>query len=191
MDSTQRVAIVNPALGLLVFQTNAKKGFYYYDGSGWTPIISVSNQSPRYIGEYYGGGVIFHLWKDGNGVEHGLIVSPNYQSTFLPWGNITNSASGAASSWDGLANSNTIVAQSGHNWSAAQLCLDLVNGGQTDWYLPAIDQLSLLWNNRFHVNQTLATIPGADLLPLGVAYHWSSTEQSNTEGWIFTFFLLK
>ena len=29
----------------------------------------------HYIGEEFGGGVIFHLWKDAQGIEHGLIVS--------------------------------------------------------------------------------------------------------------------
>ena len=40
MDSMQRTSIASPAIGLLVYQTNKKKGFYYYNGS-WV-LLSVS-----------------------------------------------------------------------------------------------------------------------------------------------------
>lgn len=36
MDSSQRVTIPLPAVGLIVFQTNATPGFYYYNGAFWT-----------------------------------------------------------------------------------------------------------------------------------------------------------
>lgn len=35
MTTAQRSAIVNPATGLLVFQTDGSKGFYYRNGSAW------------------------------------------------------------------------------------------------------------------------------------------------------------
>jgi hypothetical protein len=35
MDSVQREAITNPATGLLVYQTDAEAGFYFYDGTEW------------------------------------------------------------------------------------------------------------------------------------------------------------
>ncbi|MGB1270411.1 MAG: hypothetical protein ACPG45_11815, partial [Flavobacteriaceae bacterium] len=35
MTQAQRIAIASPATGLLVYQTNATAGFYYYDGSVW------------------------------------------------------------------------------------------------------------------------------------------------------------
>ncbi|MEN9953035.1 MAG: hypothetical protein RLZZ520_1303, partial [Bacteroidota bacterium] len=42
MTKAQRVAIVSPAAGLLVYQTDDQaplmKGFYYYNGSAWTAI---------------------------------------------------------------------------------------------------------------------------------------------------------
>ena len=36
MTQLQRNAIVSPATGLLVFQTNSTIGFYYYDGGSWS-----------------------------------------------------------------------------------------------------------------------------------------------------------
>jgi hypothetical protein len=38
----------------------------------------------HYIGEEFGGGVIFHLWKDSKGIEHGLIVDLNDLGEEIP-----------------------------------------------------------------------------------------------------------
>ena len=143
----------------------------------------------HYIGEAFGGGVIFHLWKDALGVEHGLIVDKTDLSIGQVWSNITNTLIGpsAQSSWDGLSNSNAKVGQAWHTNSAAALCLNSTNGGQSDWYLPSIDELSLLWHNRFNVNKSLSAIGGATGLP-NLAYYWSSTEGDNYLAWSFSFF---
>jgi len=141
----------------------------------------------HYIGEEYGGGVIFHLWKDNAGVEHGLIVALTDQSTSQAWSNVTSAEIGtsAQSSWDGLSNSNSIVGQGGHTSSAAKLCLDLVSGGQSDWYLPSIQELNMLWNNYYTVSRALSQISGATQLSKSV--YWSSSESSNIYAWTFYF----
>jgi hypothetical protein len=143
----------------------------------------------HYIGEEFGGGVIFHLWKDNAGVEHGLIVDKTEWITAQAWSNIDQTfiEPSAQSSWDGLSNSNAIVTQAGHTNSAAALCLNSTNGGQSDWYLPSIDELSLLWHSRFNVNKSLSTIVGATVLS-NTAYYWSSTECFNYSAWYFSFF---
>lgn len=142
----------------------------------------------HYIGEEYGGGVIFHLWKDNAGVEHGLIVALTDQSISQAWSNVTSAAIGtsAQSSWDGLSNSNSIVGQAGHTSSAAKLCLDLVSGGQSDWYLPSIQELNMLWNNYYTVTRALSQISGATQLSNSV--YWSSSEYSSNNAWYFTFY---
>lgn len=38
MTKTQRDAIVAPATGLMIYQTNSTPGFYYYNGTAWTAI---------------------------------------------------------------------------------------------------------------------------------------------------------
>lgn len=141
----------------------------------------------HYIGEEYGGGVIFHLWKDNAGVEHGLIVALTDQSSSQAWSNVTSAEIGtsAQSSWDGLSNSNSIVGQAGHTSSAAKLCLDLVSGGQSDWYLPSIQELNMLWNNYYTVTKALSQISGATQLSNSV--YWSSSEYNNYVAWYFTF----
>ena len=139
----------------------------------------------HYIGEEYGGGVIFHLWKDNAGVEHGLIVALTDQSISQAWSNVTSAEIGtsAQSSWDGLSNSNSIVGQVGHTSSAAKLCLDLVSGGQSDWYLPSIQELNMLWNNYYTVTRALSQISGATQLSNSV--YWSSSEYDDIYAWAF------
>ncbi len=143
----------------------------------------------HYIGEEFGGGVVFHLWKDASGVEHGLIIDKIDLSTGQVWSNINTTLIGlsAQSSWNGLSNSNAIVGQVGHTSSASALCLNSTNGGQSDWYLPSIDELSLLWHSRFNVNKSLSAIGGAAVLPIS-AFYWSSTEYDDGNAWYFVFF---
>lgn len=142
----------------------------------------------HYIGEEYGGGVIFHLWKDNAGVEHGLIVALTDQSISQAWSNVTSAAIGtsAQSLWDGLSNSNSIVGQAGHTSSAAKLCLDLVSGGQSDWYLPSIQELNMLWNNYYTVTRALSQISGTT--QLSNSGYWSSTENGSNLACAFYFY---
>jgi hypothetical protein len=137
----------------------------------------------RYIGEAYGGGVIFHLWRGSDGIQHGLIVGLTDLSTSQAWSNVTVTAigAGAQSTWDGLSNSNAIVAQVGHTNSAAKLCLDSTANGQTDWYLPAIDELNILLHSRFEVAKGLIVAGGNEL---AFTNYWSSTEYTLTNSWL-------
>lgn len=151
---------------------------------------SVNGNFTHFIGEEFGGGVVFHLWKDSQGQEHGLIVDKVYLSTSQAWSNITDVEIGpsARSIWDGLSNSNAIVSQSGHTNSAAALCLNSTNGGQTDWYLPSIQELNMLWNNYYTVARAFSQIPGATLLE--ESYYWSSSESAFINYvWYFLFSL--
>ena len=42
MTATQRTSIASPAEGLMVYQVDSAKGFWYWEGSSW---ISVSNNN--------------------------------------------------------------------------------------------------------------------------------------------------
>jgi hypothetical protein len=143
----------------------------------------------HYIGEEFGGGVIFHLWKDALGVEHGLIIDKTDLSTAQVWSNIDAIliGSSAQSNWDGLSNSNAIFGQAGHTSSASALCLNSTIGGQSDWYLPSIQELNMLWNNYYTVARSLTQISGATQLQLA-AYYWSSTETATNDAWYFYFY---
>lgn len=130
----------------------------------------------HYIGEHFGGGLIFHLWKDTLGIEHGLIVDLVEIGINIPWSNVTNTLIGpsAQSEWDGLSNSLAIVGQIGHTNSAAAICLNSTNGGQNDWYLPSYHELFLLWLNNYTLSITLTQISGA--MDFNNSSYWSSTE---------------
>jgi hypothetical protein len=145
----------------------------------------------HYIGEEFGGGVIFHLWKDVSGLEHGLIVGKTNLSSSQVWSNVNQTIIGttAQNSWNGLSNSNAVVSQTGHTISAALLCLNSTSDGQNDWYLPSIDELSLLWHNRFNVNKSLSAIGLATVLPNSTTSwsYWSSTECEASGAMVFFF----
>jgi hypothetical protein len=150
-------------------------------GDSISAAASNSGCFSHYIGEVFGGGIIFHLWKDAQGVEHGLIIDKTYLSTGYVWSNMSTwNAPGigaaAESRWNGLGNSNAIVAQVGHTTSAAALCLNSTNGGQNDWYLPSIEELSLIYNKYYIISRALSQIPGASQLQ--DSKHWSSSELS-------------
>ena len=45
MTASQRTAIVSPAMGLLIYQTDGTAGFYFFNGSTWAP-LSTAAQGP-------------------------------------------------------------------------------------------------------------------------------------------------
>jgi hypothetical protein len=147
------------------------------------------------IGEYVSseGGIIFHKYID-NGTQNYLVVDTTDLSTSSDWSNIDNVIIGptAQSTWDGSSNSNAIVGQLGFITGATKLCLDSTNNSKSDWYLPAIDELSLIWQNRFNVNKTLSgnssfgNISGATQILYNT--YWSSTEYTATNAFILSFY---
>lgn len=156
---------------------------------------AVSNNAFQYeIGEYAAdqGGVIFHRYLDGD-TQNYLVVSITNQSSGQDWSNVTSTLIGstAQSTYNGLTNSNAIIGQSEFTNGAAKTCLDYSVGSIDDWYLPAIDELSLLWQNRFNVNRTLSgnssfgSISGAT--QIGLNNYWSSTEDTTSSAWFFVF----
>ena len=140
----------------------------------------------HYLGEQFGGGVVFHVYRDASGTERGLVVALTNQSEGTAWSNVSNSSAGATSFLNGLPNSNAIIAQAGHTNSAAKLCLDYEAGGFTDWYLPAKYELNLLYGNIYTVNKSLTSISGATEIfsTNNFGYYWSSSEYSTGVAWV-------
>src|SRR5690606_538474 len=83
-------------------------------------------------------------------------------------------------SWDGVYNTGLMTSS-----PAANYVNGLTDGGFTDWYLPSIDELSILWHNRFHVNNALNA--GSFTLLSNYAYYWSSTEVDAGHAYTFGF----
>lgn len=129
------------------------------------------NNSPftHEIGEYFQGGVIFHLWIGEDKREHGLIVSVKNQDTNAVWSNVCTTImdnvrypDGRSSLKDGKMNSFKAITMDGHIYSAAQACADYSFGGFADWYLPSLLELNLLATNRGIVNYELERLNDSD-----------------------------
>jgi hypothetical protein len=141
-----------------------------------TGSVSGGSNFTHYIGEQFGGGVIFHLWRDSIGLEHGLIVDLVDIGINIPWSNVSSTLIGpsAQSEWNGLSNSMAIVGQVGHTNSAAAICLNSTNGGQNDWYLPSRQEFYLMFTNYMELAKSFSQISGAILY--NNSTYWTSTE---------------
>jgi hypothetical protein len=144
----------------------------------------------HWVGESFGGGVVFHVYKDALGEEHGLIVSLNNVGNVASWGFDGIDLQGCSSTWDGNTNTLAIIsAATSYQWLAAQICDSYEGGGFNDWYLPAIDELVLLFNARFQVHKTLGQISNSDVLKDSIGeYYWSSTEINSSQVKTFDFY---
>lgn len=137
----------------------------------------------HYIGEKFGGGIVFHVFDDG---KHGLIAATDNQSEGAAWSNGVNKEAGTSESFmeQGAKNTELIItAQASDNPAgkyAAKICADYVvkADGQVydDWYLPSKHELNLL----YQVNEKVG---GFD-----ERYFWTSNERNIEEAWIQSFY---
>jgi len=110
------------------------------------------------------------------GTCYALVVAPNATGCVqCQWKTSRSSTSGTCSLVDGFANTYTGLDNSNHpagNWTATRTI-----DGFSDWYLPAIDELEVFYNNGGGVGS-------GDPLPSGedfdTARYWSSTECTST-----------
>ncbi len=164
-------------------------------GSGTTAnpyVINASNCSAsHYVGELYGGGVVF--WVDNTG-QHGLIASMIDLNTAHAWSNVSSTLIGvtAQSDWNGTGNTSAIILQSGHTGSAAKLCDDYTNadygtGIYSDWYLPSRGELNHLWNNLYEVQKALDNDGNGSTTTISKTSYWASSEYNSSSAFHFNF----
>lgn len=142
--------------------------------------VSVTSISKIYkAGDYYDDGVrqgvVFDVWDGG---RHGKIVS--LDQVKLPWSSNEDVWVGAVSEDDGNVNTDKVMSLANSDeYPAFEWC----RSKGKDWYLPAINELSLLLLNsdvRDAVNNTLEQ-HGGTLLPKFAC--WSSTEYDEFCAW--------
>ena len=194
MTAGQRDAITSPAQGLIIFCSDCASGegeLQIKLTSSWKNTIGgdVNDPPPPAIGDFYQGGVVFHLFEEGEtgyvaGQIHGLIAAVADQSSGIQWttGNyVTTGATGTAIG-TGSANTTAIIsAQGGTETSyAAGLARAYTGGGYTDWFLPSKDELNKMYTNRATINTTAAANSGSDFVS---NYYWSSTERDSSNAW--------
>lgn len=136
------------------------------------------NSRKRYIGEHYGGGIVFYVYDNG---MHGLIAATRDQNPEIEWFNgevkYTNTAGDGVNA--GEMNTILIIARQTDDNPvgnfAAKVCADysvIVDGIMYgDWYLPSKHELNLLFLQK-------EIIGGFEN-----KYYWSSTEFSSISAW--------
>lgn len=135
-------------------------------------------------------------------------------TTNLAWKTTTTTTVGTDSAFDGAANTAAMVTAGIADHPAANFCVGLSIGGYSDWYLPARNELDIAYFNLkpgTQANETpwgsnIYSVPrrslnNAPLFPRQTALtpfntiaeafvadgHWSSSQVSATNGWVFNF----
>lgn len=143
--------------------------------------------SSYYVGQLLGTngqeGVVVFVDHTG---QHGLICSYNDidGGSGVTWNHDVDITTGATSHYNGLANTNAIISIQGNEGTyGAKLCADYSTPGTSagDWYLPSIDELSLIYQEKYKINKALGTNSFA------LTNYWSSTDYNLQEAWAFDF----
>ena len=145
--------------------------------------------APLQVGDFYQGGVVFHLFVLGetgyvSGETHGLIAAVQDQSSGIRWYKGSYVTTGATNTavGTGATNTTTIISVQGATETsyAAGLARAYTGGGYTDWFLPSKDELNKMYTNRATINTTAASNSGSDFSNW---YYWSSTENDGGNAW--------
>ena len=147
---------------------------------------SVVPVSPLQVGDFYQGGVVFHLFVSGetgyvSGETHGLIAAVEDQSSGIQWNNGSSVTTGATATAIGTGSANTdaiIFAQGATETPyAAGLARAYTGGEYTDWFLPSKDELNQIYINK----STLEAVSGFNAFT--TSFYWSSTETDTSFAW--------
>jgi hypothetical protein len=143
---------------------NVGPAFYYWNTT-WVIIGGFTN---HYIGEYYGGGIVFYIYDDG---MHGLISAPTDQDTAALWDASVVPYTPTYAVRDGIKagqyNTYRIMVKlnlASYPSHAAQICVDYAGSYLSDWYLPSLFELKLLYDKQ------------GDVGGFSKANYWTSNE---------------
>ena len=142
----------------------------------------------RYVGELYGGGIIFHLNKDSLGNEHGLIASLQDVSTSAKWGLSGIDFYGFKNASDGKDNYKAMLNNGAEPGTASRIVEKYQHDGYKDWYLPALKELLLLYQVKEVIDKILDTDKNEKTKGLERKHYWSSTGYSASTSWFFSFY---
>ena len=163
----------------LVFIGCKKRGCKDPNAINFDPKAKLTDGSCEFlnVGDSYQGGIIFYL--DGNG--GGLIAAPTDQSSGAEWGCRSVEIAGADGVAVGTGNQNTIDIEAGcpSAVTAAGICADLTLGGYSDWFLPSVDELQLMFyylhqqlDGEFTDTFYLSSTESDSFYAKGVSFNW-------------------
>ena len=136
---------------------------------------------PTVVGQAYGGGFYAGQIGISSVATHYLVIAPlsSGQST-LEWKNARTTTPGADSNDNGVQNTADMVADGSSTvYPSAHFCNDLSTGGQTDWYMPAKNELDICYFNLKPTTQTNGGPPGSGINPNAVPARASSYTAGN------------
>jgi hypothetical protein len=125
-----------------------------------------------------GGGRIFYCGSAYPGFV-GLEAAPYDQSSGAPWGCSGGLLSGANGTSVGTGYQNTldITTECGDSGTAARICADLDLNGYSDWFLPSVDEINLMYSNLH--TQNLGNFSNS--------IYWTSSQNNNFNAKNFNF----
>ena len=133
---------------------------------------------PYKVGDYYNDGtkegIVFVVYDGG---YHGKIVSVDESKEMWAEDAVYQNATHATSGGGGMGNMNKIkkLPNWKTNYPAFAWCASLGEG----WYLPAVDELLLIHQNKSSINRRLNQRGYGEFLD---DYYWSSTENEDNSG---------
>jgi hypothetical protein len=124
----------------------------------------VAYYQPTEIGEMFQGGQYVGNVVVGDDT-YGIIAALSAEQA--QWKTSNTATTGTGSLVDGWANTLAMITAGELEHPAAGYCRNYTGGGFDDWYLPARNELNLMWTNR-------------SLLSLGMTsdYYWTSSQSS-------------
>lgn len=183
-SSTSATRPSSPEVGQTIFETDTKYT-RLWNGSSW--------QTIGFAGEYKlgdtgpGGGIIFFVDKFDEYYGFTYLEFSNSSVQFSSsWATGANQTDYASANYVGLGggifNTQSIANQAGNLEAScvALYCQNLVHGGQSDWYLPSMGELQMLYSfNSKELYNASFNLTGV---------YWSSTQgASASQAYAFDF----
>jgi len=167
MTAAQRIVISTPAEGLLIYQTDGSKGYYYFISGAWTSLRDEKTYTSLTIGT--------QQWMDRN-----LDVATYRNGDLIPY--VTDPTTWAAlttGAWCYYNNdpSNNCIYGKLYNWYAVNDPRGLAPVG---WHVPSDAEFTTLTNVLGG-----ASVAGGKMKVTGTTTTWNSpnTGATNTSGW--------